>query len=455
MGRGGMILVIDDDKNMRVALKEALSRTGWRVVLAAGGIEGLRAFEKSVPDLVITDVKMEDMSGIEVLTEIRKKSDVPVVVITAYGTIGDAVDAMKRGAVDYILKPFSFEDLEKVIDNALPAERQVSSGFELEGFERALVGKAPAFRNMLTLCDSVASSRCTILIEGESGSGKELVARYIHFKSPRRTFPFVAVNCAAIPDNLLESELFGHERGAFTGASSQKTGKFELAQGGTILLDEISEMQKALQAKLLRVLQEFEIDRVGGKTPIPIDVRVLATTNADLREMVKENAFREDLFYRLNVIRIKVPPLRERKEDIELLARYFLGKYARENSRDVREFSSEALEKLRSHPWPGNVRELQNVIARAVLMARGESVKGEDILLEGENFHQSVKDLNISAGQSVREVERLLILKTLQEVDWNRTKAAKMLGISIRTLRNKLSEYKQDPDFIEQTRTNE
>ncbi len=444
-------MVIDDDPNMRIALKEALIRAGWHVTLASSGEEGLKVFEKMGPDLVITDVKMEGLNGIEVLTEIKKRSGIPVVVITAYGTIGDAVDAMKRGAVDYILKPFSFEDLERVIENALPFKENGETDFNVDGFDRILVGNSPAFREVISLCDSVASSRCTVLIQGESGTGKELIARYIHFKSPRRSKPFVAVNCAAIPENLLESELFGHERGAFTGASTQKTGKFELANKGTILLDEIGEMQKALQAKLLRVLQEFEIDRVGGKAPIPIDVRVLATTNADLREMVKENKFREDLFYRLNVITIKVPPLRDRIEDIELLAYHFLRKYAQEDGRAIKTISKKALEILRSYPWPGNVRELQNVMARAVLIASGDIINESEIILEGEeNLHQSVKELNISAGQSVREVEKLLILKTLQEVGGNRTKAAKMLGISIRTLRNKLSEYMQDPEIAKQ-----
>ena len=444
-------MVIDDDPNMRIALKEALIRAGWHVTLASSGEEGLKVFEKMGPDLVITDVKMEGLNGIEVLTEIKKRSGIPVVVITAYGTIGDAVDAMKRGAVDYILKPFSFEDLERVIENALPFKENGETDFNVDGFDCILVGNSPAFREVISLCDSVASSRCTVLIQGESGTGKELIARYIHFKSPRRSKPFVAVNCAAIPENLLESELFGHERGAFTGASTQKTGKFELANKGTILLDEIGEMQKALQAKLLRVLQEFEIDRVGGKAPIPIDVRVLATTNADLREMVKENKFREDLFYRLNVITIKVPPLRDRIEDIELLAYHFLRKYAQEDGRAIKTISKKALEILRSYPWPGNVRELQNVMARAVLIASGDIINESEIILEGEeNLHQSVKELNISAGQSVREVEKLLILKTLQEVGGNRTKAAKMLGISIRTLRNKLSEYMQDPEIAKQ-----
>ena len=444
-------MVIDDDPNMRIALKEALIRAGWHVTLASSGEEGLKVFEKMGPDLVITDVKMEGLNGIEVLTEIKKRSGIPVVVITAYGTIGDAVDAMKRGAVDYILKPFSFEDLERVIENALPFKENGETDFNVDGFDRILVGNSPAFREVISLCDSVASSRCTVLIQGESGTGKELIARYIHFKSPRRSKPFVAVNCAAIPENLLESELFGHERGAFTGASTQKMGKFELANKGTILLDEIGEMQKALQAKLLRVLQEFEIDRVGGKAPIPIDVRVLATTNADLREMVKENKFREDLFYRLNVITIKVPPLRDRIEDIELLAYHFLRKYAQEDGRAIKTISKKALEILRSYPWPGNVRELQNVMARAVLIASGDIINESEIILEGEeNLHQSVKELNISAGQSVREVEKLLILKTLQEVGGNRTKAAKMLGISIRTLRNKLSEYMQDPEIAKQ-----
>ncbi len=449
MKKRGRILVIDDDPAMRIALKEALSRAGWKVTLTSGGKSGLQSFRESPADLVITDVRMEDMSGIEVLEQIREISNVPVIVITAYGTVEDAVLAMKRGAVDYILKPFSLDDLQKVIENAMPASSvSPPTPLTLEGFDRDIVGNAPAFRDMIAFCDSIASSRCTVLIWGESGTGKELIARYIHFKSPRRAFPFVAVNCAAIPENLLESEMFGHERGAFTGASVQKTGKFELANKGTLLLDEIGELPKPLQAKLLRALQEFEIDRVGGKAPIPVDVRVLATTNADLRKMVKENTFREDLFYRLNVINIKVPPLRERREDIPLLATHFLKKFTKEENRSISSISDAALQKLENYTWPGNVRELENVMERAVLMARGNTIDEKDIILEGGEIpRQGVKDLNISAGQSVREVEKLLILKTLEEVGGNRTKAAQMLGISIRTLRNKLSEYRNDPDF--------
>ena len=443
------ILVIDDDPSMRAALKEALKLSGWEAVLASNGREGLDLFRKKPAQLVITDVRMEGMSGIEVLAEIKKDSDVPVIVITAFGTIEDAVDAMKRGAVDYILKPFSFDDLQNIVNNAflrLGAAPMPAEG--AEGMGRDLVGTSPAFQEMLSLCDSIASSRCTVLIQGKSGTGKELVSRYIHFKSPRQSNPFVAVNCAAIPENLLESELFGHERGAFTGASTQKTGKFELANGGTLLLDEISEMPKLLQAKLLRVLQEFEIDRVGGRAPVPVDVRVLATTNADLRQRVREGAFREDLFYRLNVIRVEVPDLRERKEDIQALADHFLMKYTVENRRNITGFSEAALQKLTAYSWPGNVRELENVVERAVLISRGSLINPDAIVLDdGMVLNQSVKDLDISAGQSVRDVEKLLILKTLKEVGGNRTKAAGMLGISIRTLRNKLSEYKQDPDF--------
>ncbi len=451
MRKSGNILVIDDDPAMRMALKEALGRAGWGVTLASGGWEGLSAFRMSPTDLVITDVKMSDMNGIDVLDEIRKISEVPVIVITAYGTIEDAVNAMKRGAVDYILKPFSLDDLQKVIENAFPRPSAgTSEPAHPKGFERDLVGEASAFREMLAFCDSVASSRCTVLIWGESGTGKELIARYIHFRSPRRSFPFVAVNCAAIPENLLESEMFGHERGAFTGASTQKAGKFELANKGTLLLDEIGELPKSLQAKLLRVLQEFEIDRVGGKAPVPVDVRVLATTNADLRKMVQENTFRKDLFYRLNVINIRVPALRERQGDIELLAYHFLKKYAHEETRSITAISPAALKKLKEYPWPGNVRELENVMERAVLMTHGKVIEAANIFLEeGGGLHRGVKDLNITAGQSVRDVEKLLIMKTLQEVNGNRTKAARMLGISIRTLRNKLTEYREDPDFQE------
>ena len=442
------ILVVDDEGSMRLALSEALTRAGYGVETATDGFDALHKFRREPFRMVITDVKMPKMSGLEVLKEIRKISPhTPVIMVTAYGTIQNAVDAMKEGASDYILKPFSYEDLESAVKRVVlmssswaGQSRSRSTGGRSKS--RAIVTQHPKMEKLLELARNIAPSSSTVLIQGESGTGKELLARFIVENSPRRDKPFVVINCAAVPENLLESELFGHEKGSFTGAVNQRIGKFEMANHGTILLDEISEMSLQLQAKLLRVLQEFELDRVGGKAPIPIDVRVLATTNENLRKVVEKGKFREDLFYRLNVIPITIMPLRERKEDIPLLVEHFLKRNGA-NGGSGREISisQEAQALLLKYDWKGNVRELENFIERAALVSGGDVIEPRHFFLDGAVKPQ-LESREVPVGSTLKEMEKQLILKTLDEVSGNRTHAAKVLGVSIRTLRNKLNEYR-------------
>jgi two-component system response regulator FlrC len=443
------ILIVDDEPGMRAGLSEVLERGGFVVEVAESGEDGLARLTATAPpvDLLVTDLRLPGCSGLELVRELRRAgSDTPAIVITAHGTVEDAVAAMKLGAFDFLTKPFSPTDLLHLATRALGGERAAPAvaGGRARGHEtaaprrRTLVSRDPAMLRVLEVAESVASSRAPVLVQGESGTGKELLARYVHESGCRRGKPFIAVNCAALPRDLLESELFGHERGAFTGAITRKTGKFELASGGTILLDEISEMELGLQAKLLRVLQEYEIDRVGGTAPVPVDVRVVATTNRRLRELVDRGRFREDLYYRLTVIPLVLPPLRERRGDVDLLIDHFLTRFGGGRRLSL---SSDAREALRERPWPGNVRELENALERAALLARGPEIGAED-LADGEPQPLRI-GVGGLAGLTVREVERRLILDTLERTKNNRTRAARLLGISIRTLRNKLAEYRQ------------
>ncbi len=424
------ILVVDDDAQMRTALKEAIERLGYGVVTCDNAESALKRMQQSSFSMVITDMNMPRIDGLMFLKEIRKGiSNIPVLVITGYGTIENAVEAMKEGAIDYLMKPFSFDVLSKAIESIMSRKK----------YEKEIITANPEMQRILSLAGSIAASNITVLIYGESGTGKELLARYIHRIGNGDDKKFIAVNCAAIPDNLLESELFGYEKGAFTGATERKIGKFELANGGTILLDEIGEMSIVLQAKLLRVLQEREIDRIGGKASIPVNARVIATTNRDLYKECKEGRFREDLYYRLNVFPIKIPPLRERVEDIPLLAKHFLEKFSAQFKKSIYGFSDEALEFLKAAYWKGNVRELENVIQRAVLLCDEEYVKEKHIIIDkGWQNDNGYNPLGISR---IQDMEREMILRTLKEVNWNKTKAAKILGVSVRTIRNKLNEY--------------
>lgn len=426
------ILVVDDEPQMLIALHETLRRKGYSVTTAGSAMEALCRLREKYYRLVITDMRMPELDGMDLLRKVKSTSpQTPVIMLTAYGTIQSAVDAMRIGAFDYLLKPFSSESLEAVVRRAL-------GGAAPERGCRPIVTQDPAFSQVLERAAQIAPSSATVLIEAESGTGKELLARMIHARSARASGPFVAVNCAALPESLLESELFGFEKGSFTGAQTSKPGKFELADHGTLLLDEIGEMAPILQAKLLRVLQEKEVDRIGGKDPVKIDVRVIATTNRDLAALVRAGEFREDLYYRLNVIRLQIPALRHRRADIPLLADFFCRRYGQEFGKPELRCSPEALEKLGRHSWPGNVRELENTIQRAAALCTDSVIRPSDLCLTQPPLPQEPQLL---AGTTVREMERQLIRKTLEDTGGNRTQAARLLGISLRTLRNKLNEF--------------
>ncbi|MDR0882753.1 MAG: sigma-54 dependent transcriptional regulator [Candidatus Adiutrix sp.] len=474
------ILVADDERHLRTALFTALTRLGHAVELAENGQEAINKFQTQRFDLVITDLRMPALDGLGVLAAIKKLAPAtPVILMTAYGSVETAVEAMREGAQDFILKPFPAGVIEEAVNRALataPDEISpaASSAPKAPGpSERPIITQSSRMVKLLELARNVAASPATVLLQGESGTGKELLARYIHQNSPRAGGPFVAINCASLPESLLESELFGHEKGAFTGAVARKQGKFELADGGTILLDEISEMDMALQAKLLRVLQEGEIDRVGGKEPQKIDVRVIATTNRNLKDWVETGHFRSDLYYRLNVIPFYLPALKDRRDDVALLAEHFRQKYTALNNKNVTAISEGALEALAGYPWPGNIRELENTVARGVLLATGNTVQPEDLFMDEAGFMAALERsgpapveamaldptpevepeeatpaaLNSSgpAGpglMTIEEMERQLIGQALNETEGNRTHAARLLGISVRTLRNKLAEYR-------------
>jgi len=441
------ILIVDDEEGIRSVLNRVLGKS-HETRQASNGAEALQAAQEFRPDLLICDLKMPELDGIGVLRGLQERNlDPLVIMLTAHGTVETAVEAMKLGAFDYLRKPFDVDEVRVVVDKALSIgqlkEEVKSLRRQAQKRDRLdrIVGKSKSMIQAYELIEQVAPSRSTVLITGESGTGKEMIARAIHAHSPRAEKAFIAVNCAAISGELLESELFGHEKGSFTGATSSKQGKFELANGGTLFLDEISEMAPRLQAKLLRVLQENEIDRVGGTAPIPVDVRILASTNRVLKDEIKKDRFREDLFYRLNVVNLSFPPLRERKEDIPLLANHFVGRYAEENGRTIGEIPDETMEVLMRYHWPGNVRELENVIERAVVLCRNGTLN-PDTLPEEVREPQPSEGLGIGIGMTTADAERVLILETLKSVDNSRTKAAEILGISIRTLRNKINEYR-------------
>ncbi|MCX8084457.1 MAG: sigma-54 dependent transcriptional regulator [Calditerrivibrio sp.] len=456
------VLIVDDDDNMRSAVQTTLERMGIEVYTAENGKEGLDMATSQSFDLIISDMRMPIMDG-ETMFKMLKNASVETKVcfITAYGTVESAVKLIKEGAFDYILKPFAPEVLEELVKRA----------FELESHPQLIEDKKTIFRSpymtqIFSIAKDVAESEATVLITGESGTGKEVLARFIHEHSKRKG-DFVAINCAAIPESLIESELFGYERGAFTGAVNRKEGKFELAEGGTLLLDEIGEIPINLQAKLLRVLQEKEIERLGGTKKQKVDVRIIATTNRNLREEVKNGNFREDLFYRLNVINIEIPPLRERKEDIEPLTLFFIDKYCSINKKPLKKLSKDALELLLNYDWPGNVRELEHTIERAVILSKDHFITPLNLFLHGISIssyneylanrsklkpdetvesrppEEPKQPISISAGMTIADMERELILNTLKETKGNRTKAAEILGITVRTLRNKLHEYRE------------
>ncbi|MCX8065813.1 MAG: sigma-54 dependent transcriptional regulator [Candidatus Hydrogenedentes bacterium] len=443
------ILIIDDDQLMREFLEEALNRLGYKIVTTSNGKEAINLLKNQSFDLILTDLKMEPIDGIEVLKKSQQICpETPVIIMTAYATIETAISTLKSGAVDYLIKPFTPETLEIAIKRALEKTRIKAENKFLRAELRSymgpsdMIGNSKAMKELKKNLLKIATSNSTVLIRGETGVGKELVARAIHYNSPRKDKPFIKVNCAALSSSILESELFGHEKGAFTGAHERKLGRFELANGGSLLLDEISEIHIDLQPKLLRALQEKEIERVGGTETIPINVRIIATTNRNLEEAIEKGTFREDLFFRLNVITMHVPPLRERKEDIPELTEYFVKKFSNENGKHIEGISQEAMEALLEYDWPGNVRELQNIIERAVVLAENKKILELNDLgflksMGIKPFHRS----SFTRGITLHEAEKKLILQTLEYCNGNKTKTAEMLGISVRTLRNKLHEY--------------
>jgi len=422
---------------MLSALEAALRHKGHTVETASNGIDAASKLTSSISPIhaVITDLKMPGMDGIELLNHVRRTTpSLPVIMLTAFGTIQTAVDAMKAGANDFLVKPFSHQALDDILNKHVTGT-PTTSGLRASADSSEIITESPAMLSLLDQASQAAKTQATILIQAESGTGKELLARWIHRTSANCNGPFVAVNCAALPENLLESELFGYEKGAFTGANNFKPGKFELAQNGTILLDEIGEMAPLLQAKLLRVLQEQEVDRVGGKKPIPIRVRVIATTNKDLRKLIARGQFREDLFFRLNVVPLRIPALRDRKDDIAALTGHFARKFGPADT----QADAETIELLERYGWPGNVRELENMIHRAFALRGRLKITPADLYDHAIEPPQSGE---LQAGQSVGEMERKLIMTTLEQTNGNRTHAARLLGISLRTLRNKLREYR-------------
>ncbi len=443
------VLIVDDEAGIRTALRLSFASSGWDVETAGGVDEATRWLEKQKFALVVSDMRMGDGDGLDVMRYARKVSpETAVILLTAFGNVPDAVQAMRGGAFDYLTKPISFEQLEEAATRVLAPmkAKAIAQGTEAS----AIVGRAPQLLRALERARTAASTDADVLVEAESGTGKELLARFIHDSSDRSAKAFVAVNCAAVPEHLLESELFGHARGAFTGATNAKAGKFELANGGTLLLDEIGEMPLNLQPKLLRALQEREFERLGETRSIKVNIRVIATTNVDLASMVDEGKFRSDLYYRLNVIPLSLPPLRERMGDVELLARFFAEKFAAKAQTRVQELSAGFIERLRAESWPGNVRELSNFMRRVCSLHPG-------VVLDESCFDQEFKPRSVPVSPAspavsvgapvipIRQLERAHLESTLAKTEGNRTLAAEMLGISVRTMRNRIREYGLPP----------
>ncbi|GBE15325.1 MAG TPA: sigma-54-dependent Fis family transcriptional regulator [Proteobacteria bacterium] len=445
------ILIVDDEPGMRGLLSRVMEKVGHYAMAISGGEEAIHLIEGEEWHLVIADIDMPGMDGIELLKRIRSMDRVlPVIMITAYATVESAVEAMKLGAFDYITKPFQMDELKIVVAKVFEHERLVSERnmlldeihgrYDLKG----IIGVSEKMREVMDLALSVAPSMASVLIEGESGTGKELVAMAIHRNSGRKDRPFVVVNCGALADGVLESELFGHERGAFSGAVATRKGRFELADGGTLFIDEIGELNPPAQVKLLRFLQSHEFERVGGARLLRSDARIVAATNRNLREMVTEGGFREDLFYRLNVVHIRVPALRERQEDVELLAEHFLGKYCSEMNKRLSGIAPEVIVALKAYDWKGNVRELENVMERAVVLCRGDAVTLRDLpeeLRGGENI-EGLPGGGRTLTQIVEAIERQILVRTLEKNGGSQTRTARELGIKRTTLRYKMAKYR-------------
>jgi two-component system response regulator AtoC len=442
-----IVLVIEDDKLMRISVEDALARAGYEVMAFETGTAALHFLKQNSFDVAVTDFRLPDMDGFELMKEILAKKDVPVIVMTAYGTIQDAVEAMKLGAFDYITKPFALDELLLLVERAVEIKRLKEENIRLrKDLNRCysapnIVGESGEMKAVFFLIEKVAPSDSTVLILGESGTGKELVATTIHYQSKRKDKPIIKVNCAALPEGLIESELFGHEKGAFTGAVRRKPGRFELAQGGTIFLDEIGDLPLSTQSKILRVIQEKTFERVGGTATLTVDVRVLAATNKSLAQEVKTGRFREDLYYRLNVIPISLPPLRERREDLPNLMEFFMDKFRSKLSKNVR-LSREAVDALLAYDYPGNVRELENIIERCVTLAETDIIAGDELPIPLMKERQN--DGRALLSGIAADAEKNHIVSVLKTVNGNRTKAAEVLGISRKTLWEKVKSYRID-----------
>ncbi len=446
------ILIVDDEQSQRIILSGFLKQKGYNLFEASSGDEALKIIENNLIDIVLSDYKMPEMNGIELLKKIKERNpEIAVVIITAFGTIEDAVKAMKEGAFDYLTKPVELDELEFIISRISERQQLISENKILKEqlIEKnkitGIVAYSEKMENVLSTALRVADSKATVLLRGESGTGKEVLAKAIHYASSRKDKPFVAVNCAALNENLLESELFGHEKGAFTGADKQRRGRFEIADGGTIFLDEIGDLPLATQVKLLRVLQEEQFERVGGSQTINVDVRVITATNKNIEELIKDGKFREDLYYRINVVTISIPPLRERREDIIHLIRHFIEKYLPETRKEKIEFSREAIDVLMKYNFPGNIRELENIVHHSIVLSRGEIISTSDLpeQLKGKYSSDVVfgLDENLTLPEQVDNLEKMLVLDALKKTNNNQLQASKILGISERNLRYRLEKW--------------
>ncbi|MFW6113031.1 MAG: sigma-54-dependent transcriptional regulator [Thermodesulfobacteriota bacterium] len=442
-----VILVVDDDASIREALVAGLKKLGQEIIAAASGSEALEEVRRQSVDLAIIDLKLPDMEGTDLFEALRIiRPDAIAIMISGLATVNDAVTALKKGIYDFITKDFRMHELRKVVSKALETQQLMAENQRLQQAlkERSasgrIMGRSAAFLKVMQMVSRIAPTKTTVLLTGESGVGKELVAEAIHHQSPRRDRPLVKLNCGALPEGLIESELFGHEKGAFTGAIQQRKGRFELADTGTIFLDEISEIPPTTQVKLLRVLQEGEFERVGGTQTLKTDVRVVAATNENLEIAVAQGSFRKDLYYRLNVIHLAIPPLRDRQEDIPLLALHFLDKFCLENDRAPMGITPEAMAALRSHYWPGNVRELQNVVERAVALCQGNMVELEDLPDEVRRYSPEDDEITVPVGASMEEIERRAIIQTLKKTQGDKELTARLLGIGLATLYRRLKE---------------
>jgi DNA-binding NtrC family response regulator len=446
------ILIIEDKESMAEMLKETLEAEGYNVISAGDGMEGIRRLKEERIDLVLTDLKLPKKSGIDILKAAKEENQlVPIIVMTAFGSVDIAVEAMKAGAFDFIAKPFDTDHLLVLMKRALENQRLLRENILLKeefaskfGFPR-IIGKSEKIKDVAQIVQRVAPTKTTVLLLGESGTGKELFARAIHNMSNQQHYPFVPINCAAIPKDLLESELFGHEKGSFTGADAKKLGKFELAARGTIFLDEVGDMELTIQSKLLRAIEEGEIERLGAGKTIKVDVRIVAASNKDIEKAVEDKKFREDLYYRLNVFPIKIPPLRERREDIPLLVEYFINKYCLEIKTPVKSISKETLDMLMNYHWKGNVRELENTIERAIILCDGDVITREHFALSKQSFFETAKKLDGTleevAKEALRTAETQRIISALRETRGNKSRASEILRVSYKTLLTKIKEY--------------